>query len=193
MYNMVKMVPNQERGFRGRFVRCEEERQQARLRALAHLVGEASIAVHSTGEALSTPEVRTLLAIAQGRPLRDITQTALAFSIPHLRKKTYKSIKNKLGARNMAHAVRLGFQDGLLSPQSIEIPQFKELSPTQKDVLELISLGAANKDVCQILGITTDTATGHMSEVKRRYNVETVEHATGVGIVIGDIPLNLAA
>lgn len=188
---MVKMLPNQERGFRGRFTRGEQEREQARLRAMAHLIGES--ALRPNGEDLSAPEMRTLLAIAQGKPARDIAHTALAFSIPHLRKQTYKSIKNKLGARNMAHAVRLGFEDRLLGPETIEIPPLRELSPTQKDVLELISLGAGNQDVCQILGIAPDTATSHISAVKKRYGVETVEHATGIGIVTGDVPLTLAA
>lgn len=187
------MLNEQERGFKGRFVRSETAREQARLRAMAHFIGESALTVRPTGEELSSKELRTLLAIAQGRPAKDIAHTALAFSIPHLRKGTYAPIRQKLGARNMAHAVRLGFEDELIDPVAIDHSPVRELSDAQRDILELISLGAGKKDIAQIMGIAPGTVTGQVIDMKRRYGVETVEHATAVGLVSGDIPLRHAA
>ncbi len=187
------MWHEQERGLRGRFVRDESLREQARLRALAFFIGESALAVRPDGEPLSGGELRTLLAMAQGRPVREIAQTALAFSIPHLRKGTYAPIRKKLGARSMPHAIRIGFEDGLIETSSINPAPLRALSDTHRDVLELISLGAARKDVCRILDIAPATATAHLIEIKSRYGVHTPEHATAVGIAIGDIPLQAAA
>jgi len=188
------MVPHeQKRGFRGRFTRTEEAREEAKLRAMARLVGESALAVRPNGELLTGAEQRILLALAQGMPVKDIATMAHVYTLRQLKRRAYTPIREKLGARNMAHAVRLGFQEGLISPESIDLSLARNLSPARKEVLELISYGATNHDICQIMGIATRTATTHKVQIKKCYGVETEEHATAVGIAIGDLPLDLAA
>lgn len=173
-------------------MRSPEDREQARIRAMARLIGEAALLPRFIDD-LEDKEVKVLIAVAEGLPLNDIVKTGNVFSVTHLKKKIYYPLQKKLGARTMAHAVRNGYEEGVIPFAPARPTIVRPLTDTHKDVLRLISFGAANRDICDILGIATGTATNHVIEIKSRYGVATNERATSVGIELEDVPLDLAA
>lgn len=90
----------------------------------------------------------------------------------------------RLGADNRAHAVRLGFELGLLLSSN---PQRQpcQLSRRQQHVLDLISWGATNKLIAQRLGLSHRYTVALASTVYCRLVARNRPHAVRIGFELG--------
>lgn len=90
----------------------------------------------------------------------------------------------RLGADNRAHAVRLGFERGLLlssNPEQLPRP----LSSRQQHVLDLISWGATNPRIAERLYLSHRYTTDLVSTVYRKLGAQNRPHAVRLGFEHG--------
>jgi len=116
----------------------------------------------------------------------------LGRSMPYLKNLRAELPKN-LGARNINHAIRLGFEMGLLTPLDDELEfnyYVHPLTPMQSKVLELTSLGNSKYDIGEILGIEPRTAKNYSYAVRYNLGAHNTPNAIRIGILSGLIPIN---
>jgi len=162
------------------------------LRALAMLIGEVAILNPGTGEDLTTQEFKVLENLSFGETPRKISEIVHCMSARSVKRLYYKSIKEKLGARSMPHAVFRGFEEGVLLPSG-KYADKGSLSSRRKDVLELLAAGAMTSEIAILLQISPITVGVHMHEIKKIYGTKQEEEIVRIGIETRDINVPLAA
>lgn len=67
----------------------------------------------------------------------------------------------------------------------------KQLTPREKQIIELISKGQTSKVIAKDLGISQRTVDAHRSNIMQKYQVKNLAHAVRLGIERGDIGIKL--
>lgn len=139
-------------------------------------------------EALSPRELEVWRLIAAGMENDEI---ASSLRISHHTVKAHiRTLMGKLGARNRAHAVKIGYgirvEDS--SPAQIELPEndygestvYEELTPRQLDVIRLVAKGFDNMRISRELGIDERTVRSHVSDILTRWNATNRTQAANI-------------
>lgn len=110
---------------------------------------------------LTAREVDLLRRQAAGEKQREIAPAV--FMTPSGVDSMSRRIVKRLGARNLAHAVHVAHELGLLAPPpSVELPQ------VLVDVLELVAEGCTNAEISVRLGRSQHTVADQVREARYR-------------------------
>lgn len=90
----------------------------------------------------------------------------------------------RIGARDAHHAVRRGFELGLLVPNS-PLPAPVELIPLELQVLDLVSFGLTDERIGARLGLTAQQAKYRAQVVCRELGATGRAHAVRKGFELG--------
>lgn len=69
----------------------------------------------------------------------------------------------------------------------------KQLSPREKEVINMSSKGDTSKDIARALGISVRTADTHITNLRKKLGARNVQHAVRLCIELGDIVLSSTA
>ncbi len=103
-------------------------------------------------------------------------------------------IPKTLGSEIMIHALQLILNGGIYVPdnilQAVDSPKHSEIILTrrQKEILELLSQGKANKEIAAILGIADNTVRVHISAIFQILQVNNRTEAAFTALQAGLIP-----
>jgi LuxR family maltose regulon positive regulatory protein len=149
--------------------------------ALAELVRGRSSAAHralAEAERLSTPAMRRLRALAHAVRAMERVQLAqaepatLAAALERLRAEHFGGMARLLAALPVAHG---------------DEPGYTQLTPSEREILQLLAKGASTKDVAARTGRSPQTVDTHIRSICRKLNCsgrrEAVAIATGAGWV----------
>ncbi len=103
--------------------------------------------------------------------------------------RNYRSkIIHALKARNMSHAVRIGFEIGILEAQLYTGPE-NPITPHQAEILDLVSQGYESDEIADVLPFTHKTVYNNRSFILRRLSARTMPHAVRLGVESGIIAI----
>jgi DNA-binding NarL/FixJ family response regulator len=80
-------------------------------------------------------------------------------------------------------------EDGLVVLDDEPAPERESLTPREREVLVLLSLGLSNREVAERLGISPHTAKFHVSSIFGKLGAESRAEAVSQGIRDGLIPV----
>jgi DNA-binding NarL/FixJ family response regulator len=96
-----------------------------------------------------------------------------------------KSIISALNTHSSVHAVRVGFEKGLLRPQEGIAEPPEKLSSRQTEVLFYASFGLTNEEIAKSLYISIETVKRHFRNIKSKVNYKNRPHMVRMGFEQG--------
>ncbi len=130
-------------------------------------------------------EMPVLQGVSQG--LSDVQIGAQLYLSRHTVKTYTRRLYRRVGALNRAHAVRIGFERGWLSPSNTE-HQPVELAHGDLAVLDLVSRGATYPRIGAQLGISGGAAKERARGVFRALGAAGKAHAVRRGFELSLLP-----
>jgi DNA-binding CsgD family transcriptional regulator len=67
----------------------------------------------------------------------------------------------------------------------------KQLSPREKEVLDLVSKGETSRGIAKLLSISARTVEHHVINARKKLGAKNIQHAVRIGIERGDINIKL--
>lgn len=117
---------------------------------------------------------------------------ALGYSMPYM-KNLRAELPRNLGANNINHAIRVGFERGILAPLEDELEfgyYYHPLTSMQLKILQLTSLGKSKNEIGELFGIQPKTAKNHNYAIRYNLGASNTSNAVRIGIISGLIPIN---
>ncbi|MFE0207052.1 LuxR C-terminal-related transcriptional regulator [Streptomyces sp. NPDC058985] len=127
------------------------------------------------GPVLTDRELELLRRQAAGETYRDIAPT-LFMSVSGVGSMSKRMI-DRMGARNLAHAIHLAHQHRLLDP-----PATVKLSPPLLRVLELVADGWTNAEIARRLNLSEHTVKDHVKKIRRLLGARDRAHAAVLAV-----------
>ena len=124
---------------------------------------------------LTDRELELLRRQAAGETYRDIAPT-LFMTVSGVGSMSNRMIA-RLGARNLAHAIHIAHQHGLLDP-----PSTVKLSGALLRVMELVADGWTNAEIARRLGLSEHTVKDHVKKARRLLGARDRAHAAVLAV-----------
>ena len=124
---------------------------------------------------LTERELELLRRQAAGETYRDIAPT-MFMTVSGVGSMSNRMIA-RLGARNLAHAIHIAHQHGLLDPPANVI-----LSPALLRVMELVADGFTNAEIARRLGRSEHTVKDQVRDARRRLGARDRAHAAVLAV-----------
>jgi DNA-binding NarL/FixJ family response regulator len=149
--------------------------------------GEASVlsaAADPLAELLTTEERELLWLISFGETM-PVIRREVTFCQKSTAARRSQELKSKLGALNMAHAVRIGYEKAILTVSTAHDQIRNPLTPVQAATLKLVSFGLTSAMVAARRGVKQITVKNTRAEVIRELNARNPPHAVQIGFEWG--------
>lgn len=95
-----------------------------------------------------------------------------------------------LKARSMPHAVRIGFEQGFLTPREKELQYIDTLSPAQHEILEYLSYGYSSNEIAEMRGCVYTTVKNLRALILEKLAANTMPQAVRAAIEVGELVLD---